>query len=1245
MIRKISQYTLIALLFSVNLFASAGNKSHSAEMLSRGRFIPIAISDDFLVTAKTFSSLTSRTVDIYELYSGISSMQKSAELISPNPLSGDDFGFSMAVHDNYLLIGAPGSDNGNGAVYLYRKESTEEWALVKTFENPNATNDPSQSQKFGYNVELNDKYIAIASPFFNDGVVFLYDFNPDSESFTNARTVPMKTVDVRKLGDVEGCYAAGPDKFGFGVSMSFNNNKLLIGSLKDFVHLIEFKNGLISSTNISIPQEEDNDKNKTRFGQSVYVGDSNIYISALEHNNGQGKVFVYPYLDTTSKTDDNPWTNFYTIQPTDLVENSYFGYRFSELNDQLIISTFNNSGLYLYNRNPFNNKFALKEIIRNDNYDRLDYFGRNIALINNALITDAYYADELVLYDNFSTNRGSYQNLSTKGPILSVKSKIECTGGTAGSYDCNNIDLMSFMDKTEIGGGNSTSLNDIWGWTDSVSNKEYALVGMSNGTSFVDISDPENPIYVGRLATHTSNSTWRDIKVYNDYAFIVSEASGHGMQVFDLTQLRTYSGSPITFSHSAHYNEFGNAHNIFINEDTGFAYAIGTSTCGPGGLHIVDISNPTLPAKSACVSDPNTGRNNTGYVHDVQCVVYNGPDSAYVGKEICFGSNETRVWIADVSTKTDDSSGQKTIGLGSYDSQYTHQGWLTEDHKYFIVNDELDEYYGNVSRTRTLIWNVEDLSNPTLQSSYTGPTPSIDHNNYIIGDYVYMSHYTSGLRILNISDINNPTEEGFFDVYPSNNNSSFDGTWSNYPYFDSGMIVVTGIDEGLYILDSTHDNTNTGPAAPDNVGYTIPTDGNVTFSWNLSADISSKVRVYRSEEALFTPSPNNLIAEIAYPNSSFTDTNLDTEETYYYKLSTVSGDGQESDYSSEYEIKPLTFINTAPNIDPIESVAMDEDTGISIQLTGIDYGEDVNPQNVTVTAYAENVNIFPTLLVNNPSANDFILNLSPSENSYGSSTIYVTVRDDGGTEDGGIDSTRVSFNATVLPINDAPGSFSTIGEYIFDVVDGSGSYLPSEYLVVTPENEKDSLRFVWDESADVDGDIIEYRMIGYDDLEFLSMDTWTQENSMTWALKDLVAQTDTINVAEGAWSVISTDGQSFQTAASGFIGNLKIDGRALIPDVLELKQNYPNPFTTFTTLEYDVPSPQYVVLRVFNIKGQIVATLVDEEQGAGYKSVVWNGTNDNGDPVSSGVYFCQMYTPANPNGGQFIKAIKMLRLR
>ena len=127
-----------------------------------------------------------------------------------------------------------------------------------------------------------------------------------------------------------------------------------------------------------------------------------------------------------------------------------------------------------------------------------------------------------------------------------------------------------------------------------------------------------------------------------------------------------------------------------------------------------------------------------------------------------------------LSTSLDDSTGQKTIGIGTYDDYYSHQGWLTEDHKYFITNDELDEYNNAYSNTRTLIWNVEDLSNPTIENTYFGPTPSIDHNNYIIGDNVYMSHYTSGLRVLDISNIAAPSEAAF-DNYPASNNTSFDG--------------------------------------------------------------------------------------------------------------------------------------------------------------------------------------------------------------------------------------------------------------------------------------------------------------------------------------------------------------------------------------------------------------------------------------------------------------------------------------
>ena len=128
---------------------------------------------------------------------------------------------------------------------------------------------------------------------------------------------------------------------------------------------------------------------------------------------------------------------------------------------------------------------------------------------------------------------------------LASQSLTACSGGMAGTYPCNNVDLMSFLALADIGGGSG---NDIWGWTDSLTGKEYAIMGRTNGTSFVDISDPNNPVYLGNLPPHAADSSWRDIKVYADHAFMVTEANNSGMQVFDLTQLRTVPSPPATFS-------------------------------------------------------------------------------------------------------------------------------------------------------------------------------------------------------------------------------------------------------------------------------------------------------------------------------------------------------------------------------------------------------------------------------------------------------------------------------------------------------------------------------------------------------------------------------------------------------------------------------------------------------------------------------------------------------------------------
>ena len=146
---------------------------------------------------------------------------------------------------------------------------------------------------------------------------------------------------------------------------------------------------------------------------------------------------------------------------------------------------------------------------------------------------------------------------------LAAQSITSCSGGSAGAYSCSNVDLMAFLPLNQIGGGNG---NDIWGWTDSLTGKEYAIMGLTNGTAFVDISDPVNPVYLGHLPPHfgVSNSSWRDIKTYNDHAFIGSEALNSGMQVVDLTQLRSIASPPVTIVETAFYSGFSTSHNIVI---------------------------------------------------------------------------------------------------------------------------------------------------------------------------------------------------------------------------------------------------------------------------------------------------------------------------------------------------------------------------------------------------------------------------------------------------------------------------------------------------------------------------------------------------------------------------------------------------------------------------------------------------------------------------------------------------------
>ena len=393
----------------------------------------------------------------------------------------------------------------------------------------------------------------------------------------------------------------------------------------------------------------------------------------------------------------------------------------------------------------------------------------------------------------------------------------ECRNGTAGPYPCENVDLESFVPLPLLGVGTG---NDIWGWTDPKTDRDYAIVGTATSTGFVDVTNPERPRVVGRLATRGTPDfiLWRDIKVDGHYAFIVSEVSGSALQVFDLRRLR--NGSPATlFTSDAVYDEFSYAHNIAINKKTDYAYVVGSDTCEndeeAGGLHMIDISRPENPTFAGCAvvedadGDDETESNN--YVHDVQCVVYRGPDAEYRGREVCFGSNENVVAIYDVTNK----KRPRVLSLTGYPTAaYTHQGWLTRDQEYFLFGDELDEGVASdptaeptVDSTTTYIMRARDLDGPADPKPYSHRTQAIDHNLYTHEGRVYESNYAAGLRILDYTDGSlsrgRLNEVGFFDVFPPSDVNEFVGTWSNYPYFDSGIVVVSAIENqtsGLFVL-------------------------------------------------------------------------------------------------------------------------------------------------------------------------------------------------------------------------------------------------------------------------------------------------------------------------------------------------------------------------------------------------------------------------------------------------------------
>ena len=334
----------------------------------------------------------------------------------------------------------------------------------------------------------------------------------------------------------------------------------------------------------------------------------------------------------------------------------------------------------------------------------------------------------------------------------------------------NPLNIQQFAHIPKSGFMVPSELNDIWGWVDSAGN-EYAIVGMNDGTSIIDLSDPLSPQEV--LFVPGMNSIWRDIKTYGNYAYVTTEAM-NGLLIIDLSNLPD-SANTNTYLYTGPSNaQWQRAHNIYI-DDRGYAYIFGANR-GSGGAIILDLNqDPTQPVE---IADINNWYVHDGMVKGDTLFLANGNNSLF------------SVW--DVSNPATPVllSQNPTVGY------YSHNIWSSDDGNYIYTTEE--DNGGHLSE-----FNISDLNNIDLTDKIQAEPGNniMPHNAFYINDYIVNSYYTTGIQIFDVKSKGNIVNVGHFDTSPNFSGPGSNGCWGVYPYLPSGIIIASDIENGFFVLD------------------------------------------------------------------------------------------------------------------------------------------------------------------------------------------------------------------------------------------------------------------------------------------------------------------------------------------------------------------------------------------------------------------------------------------------------------
>lgn len=417
-----------------------------------------------------------------------------------------------------------------------------------------------------------------------------------------------------------------------------------------------------------------------------------------------------------------------------------------------------------------------------------------------------------VITDTKGLNRAQQNYLQAKQSQLAAmnqaQASVACVNGRAGEFPCSKLDLLAHVPLATLGNSNSHG-NDIWGHYDINDGREYALVGLTNGVSIVEVTTPESPRVVSFI--RSEETIWRDLKVYQyfdstrqrwmAYAYITADAASVGTMILDLSQLPTQvvhisSETSDTSAHNIYLSNVDYATGIPLTNKTAYLHIAGSNRQG-GAYNTYSLANPLAPTAVY----KNASNSRSWYSHDVASLWISDErreqcDNGFVDCDLLLDYNENEILLWD---KTLNANPQLLSRTDYQYVSYVHSGWWTEDRQFITVHDELDEQNYNL-KTRVRFFAIDNLKNPQLAGEYIGPTAAIDHNGYTRGNRYYISNYERGLVVLDISDPRQPQEAGFFDSYPIADSASFNGAWGTYPFLPSGNILVSDINSGLYVI-------------------------------------------------------------------------------------------------------------------------------------------------------------------------------------------------------------------------------------------------------------------------------------------------------------------------------------------------------------------------------------------------------------------------------------------------------------